>query len=399
MRALAAVAASVAAAALFVLALAPVGASRLASAVITNTQRQTGGGSIDGAGATGAVRGDEDEDSDGLADALEDRLAERFAPIVYHGDTETSFPVRVDWWLARTHLGVVDVTAWRDRTRRVVTGPLRQDQLLDHAVPIRSAGGDLRSSGTRSRGKRVSFFLENVPREIRAGEKASPGDWITYVHSYRNESGGVTLQYWRAYAWNDARFLSFDVSHGGDWEGIAVHLDSRLQPSKVAFLEHSGIVYESAHVQWSGTHPLVWSEEGGHSSFPDARRMRSSKWIAQQTWTGGMVTGANGASLGPSGGLRNVGEKSRPRHGQVFVKYSGLWGSRRTLFFMSGYWGPAFNETGAQCADGTAAYAPGITYRAQSARCGRVFITAWCDGMSGETLNRSNECYAASDSF
>jgi hypothetical protein len=245
----------------------------------------------------------------------------------------------------------------------------------------------------------MSFFLENVPVDSRAGEKASPGDWITYVHSYRNESGGVTLQYWRAYAWNDARFLLIDVSHGGDWEGIAVHLDSHLQPSKVAYLEHSGIVYESEHVQWSGTHPLVWSEEGGHSSVPDGRTMRSSKWTTQQTWTGGTVTDSHGESLGRSGGLRNVGEKSRSRHGQVFVKYSGLWGSRRSLFFMSGYWGPAFNETGAQCSDGASAYTPGMTYRAESARCGRVFIKAWCDGMSGASLDRSKECYADSDSF
>src|SRR6185503_17891833 len=49
-----------------------------------------------------------DEDGDGLGDATEDALAEKFAPIIYHGENETAFPVSVDWWLARTHLSLID---------------------------------------------------------------------------------------------------------------------------------------------------------------------------------------------------------------------------------------------------------------------------------------------------
>ena len=338
-----------------------------------------------------------DQDRDGIDDGIEDWLAERFAPIVHHGDAETSFPVDVDWWLERTHLAAVDASVPR-RARRIAAGPLRQDHLLGHSIAAGPRGERIFSSGTRSRGKRSSFFLENVAPDARPGEKQRPGDWVTYVHSYANDSGGITLQYWRAYAWNDARFLLADVGHGGDWESIAVHLDSRLQPSKVAFLDHTGIVYETSRVQWSGTHPLVWSEEGGHSSAPDRARMRSRKWITQETWTGGAVSGPNGEPLGRSGGLRNVGEKSRPRNGQVFVQYAGLWGSRRTLFITSGYWGPAFNETGAQCAGGGPAYSAAILYPAESPACGRVFMKAWCDAMNAALLNRSEECYAKHDS-
>jgi hypothetical protein len=339
-----------------------------------------------------------DEDGDGVDDGIEDWLAERFAPIVHHGNLETSFPVSVEWWLERTSLGTINATAFANRARRTVGAPLRQDDLLNHNASMGGRDEPLVSSGTRSRGKRLSFFLENVSRESRRGERQNPSDWVTYVHSYPNESGGITLQYWRAYAWNDASFLFMDFGHGGDWEAVAVHLDARLQPSQVSFLQHTGIVYETERVQWSGTHPLVWSEEGGHSSSADSGNNRSRQWITQQTWTGGTVTGPGGEPLGPSGGLRNVGEKSHPRNGQAFVKYSGLWGSRRTLFVTSGYWGPAFNETDARCTNGAPAYKGTLRYSAESRDCGRVFISAWCDGMNPTLLDRAQECYAGNDS-
>ncbi|MBI4511339.1 MAG: hypothetical protein HY698_17025 [Deltaproteobacteria bacterium] len=90
----------------------------------------------------------------------------------------------------------------------------------------------------------------------------------------------------------------------------------------------------------------------------------------------------------PSGGLLNVGEKSRPRNGQVFIRYSGLWGSPGTFFGTSGYWGPAFNETAAKCGPSS-----------DHENCaGRVFHTAWCAGMAGNSsfspLDLNIECYA-----
>jgi hypothetical protein len=262
--------------------------------------------------------------------------------------------VNVDWWLERTHLSTIDATWWRPvQARRVVPGPLRQAQLLDHVA--RFGGVPVSSSGTRSRGKRDSFFLESLPRTSRPREMR-PSEWVTYVHSYPNEGGGVTLQYWRAYAWNDARFAGLDVGHGGDWEAVAVHLDATLRPLRTSYFDHTGIVDCGGLVQWQETHPLVWSEEGGHSSYPDSRHSRSARFIRHPTWTGGTVTRWDGTPLGTSGGLINVGEKSRPRNGQVFVQYSGLWGSPGNLFMTTGYWGPAFNETDAQCADG----APGV---------------------------------------
>lgn len=337
-----------------------------------------------------AAEESEDLDRDHLDDALEDRLAERFAPIVFHGERETTFPTSVDSWLERTHLGVVGDPS--GVTRQVRPGPLRQSQLIGLTASI--SGTTMSSTGTRSRGKNVSFVLENVPRD--GPVPLNPRDWVTYVHSYPNDAGGITLQYWRAYMRNDATFLGLDVGHGGDWEAITVHLNSSLAPFKTTFLDHSGIVDWGESVRWEGTHALVWSEEGGHSSHADERHSRSIRWVRQETWAGGAVTRWDGADLGQSGGLRNVGEKSRPRNDQVFIQYSGLWGSTGRLFMTSGYWGPAFNETDATCEDGVFAYKPYMRRRAESPECGSIFMKAWCDGADAGRLDLSAECQAPS---
>ena len=66
--------------------------------------------------------------------------------------------------------------------------------------------------------------------------------------------------------------------------------------------------------------------------------------------------------------LLNVGEKEAPLNEQLFIAYSGLWGSPGLLYMTSGYWGPAFNETNMR----------------------GKFVTAWCLGMTGARAER--EC-------
>jgi hypothetical protein len=342
--------------------------------------------------SVGATPGPDDVDGDYLDDTLEDELAERFAPIVFHGERETAFPTSVDAWLRRTHLSVIGEES--AGMRRVQAGPLDQSKLLDRSMTI--LGSTVSSTGSRSRGKRLSFVLETVER--RPDDAApNPREWVTYVHSYPNESGGITLQYWRAYLLNDASFLGFDFSHGGDWEAVVVHLDPAHRLRKVAYLDHSGIVNVTSGVSLEGDHPLVWSEEGGHSSYADNRHSRSSRWFRHETWTGGVVRRWDDVSLGTSGGLRNVGEKSRPRNGQVFIQYSGLWGSTARLFMTSGYWGPAFNETGAVCEDGAPAYQPYLWRAAERKACGRLYFPAWCEGVDSSRLNVLSECFAVED--
>jgi hypothetical protein len=324
----------------------------------------------------------EDVDGDGLADECEDTVADRFAPIVIHSSDESNLPTDVDDFLASTALEVRDETcAAADRPVVVTRAPTQAD-LLHHAFPTPCGGVPIASDGSRSAGKHRTFFLSDVDNDLRAGS----GDarrWTTYVHSYPNSIGGITVQYWRFYAYNDAL-----NNHGGDWEGIHVVLDRHLVPASVGLLGHTSITQVAPKdFAWEGEHVRVYSEGGGHATHASgdtigARNCEAidpcvvsledkASYIRQETWHGGHVSWPDGRVV-PNGALKNVGEKSAPRNGQIFVRYSGLWGSPGTFFGTSGYWGPAFNETGMHD-DG--------------------YTTAWCDGMAG-ALDRGRECWA-----
>jgi hypothetical protein len=162
--------------------------------------------------------------------------------------------------------------------------------------------------------------------------------------------------------------------HGGDWEGIQVILDKDGTPTEIWFLGHTTIdkrQWETIADAREGAHVKVLAEYGGHSSSPFTGK-DESQLIRQECWTGGTVTGSRaGFGLTKTGPLLNVGEKTKPFNGQVFIQYSGLWGSpsrasaigqsllplpgniqsainklSAALYpFNSGYWGPSYNET------------------------------------------------------
>ena len=330
-----------------------------------------------------------DLDRDGVDDLVEDWLAERFAPIVYHGESESTYPVNVEWLLQRTALfsDASDATVRRSDARTV------GDQAALIARTRSSAAGGASGEEARSVCKRSGFFLADVEERDRAGERGDPRGWKTYVHSFANLSGGITIQYWRAYAYDRSIFMFADWGHGGDWEGLAVHLDAALQPESVGLLGHLGIERKPAReISWEGTHPIVWSEEGGHATRSNSTSMASRRFTRQETWSGGGVVWWDGRRES-GGGLVNVGEKSHSRNGQTFIQYAGLWGSPHRLFVTSGYWGPAFNETGAVCDDGRNAYRMSLSCGARS-NCARIFHTAWCGEMDGALLSLDRECYA-----
>ena len=332
-----------------------------------------------------------DWDNDGLADSFEQTLAERFAPIVFHDPTEPNLPTNVRVFLPHTELWFYDS---RCKQKIIRVAPLVDSipRTVQPACDHREEHVD--SHGTRSKNKDRSYFLKTVGDAKRM--RSDPPDWTTYFHLYPNEGGGNTIQYWRFYAYNSGQFLGHSValaSHGGDWEAIHVVLDSTNAPMTVRFLGHRSITRRSwSSLASEGTHVLIKSEKGGHTSVPikDNDRKRLARLIRQETWTGGQVIWPKSASQGSKGtafssaALMNLGEKLAPHPGMEFLQYSGLWGPRETGWWFprlrSGYWGPAFNETG---------------------MAGDHFITAWCEGMAKSLRERSlddnaqslRECY------
>jgi hypothetical protein len=299
-----------------------------------------------------------DADDDGLDDGLEECLARHYAPVVYHAPDEPNLPTSVESVLARTDLYVYD-RGCRPHRILVARGPLIPSALP--AATHRSCDGSLlRADRPRSVGKSRTFFLADVPAPVRRGD-SDPRRWPMYFHAYRNLLGGVTVQYWRFYAYNTSYVLGgvrFPLigDHGGDWEALHVVLTAELVPRHLILLGHRGLEC----VDWEqfprrGNHPVAHAGKGGHTTRP-------GPWETGTAW-------------GPEGTLVNLGEKSRPL--QPFLAYAGLWGSRGVSYWSSGYWGPAHNETGEK-RDGS-----------------RIFITAWCVGMADRSRDRDGvmECY------
>jgi hypothetical protein len=323
-----------------------------------------------------------DRDSNGLPDELELRLANEFAPVVMYDADEPNLPARVDRFLAEAQLWFFSKYCSPQQVR--VEGAAASLPRKS-AASCRAAGDTIDSYGVWSADKSSTFFLATLPSDRRRGS-ADPQDWISYVHSYPNELGGVTLQYWRFYLFNTSFWLGVHMpsaDHGGDWEAVHVVLGPgpAYAPVALRLLGHRDIAYFSWHeVLHEGNHPLIVAAKGGHSSelaTPKTIERRGSL-IEHQTWTGGR-TRWPGREWQSSGPLVLIGQKTRPMPGMEWIQYSGLWGTRETTgllpAYRSGYWGPAFNETGIR-KDG--------------------YFSAWCEGIkqtSGVPVRE--ECFAS----
>lgn len=219
----------------------------------------------------------------------------------------------------------------------------------------------------------MTFLLSDIDEAYKSGP-LDPREWVTYFHIYDNNVQGKTIQYWVFYSFNSGgNILGIQAGfHGGDWEMVAVILNKNLDPVEVRFTGHSSLdANRWADIQTQGTHPVVYAERGGHEMH--ASPLRGTKdYIQHPTWPGSSIRFSGSLTL-PVGPLVNMGTKLRPK--ADWVTYSGLWGSIGFLPYSSGYWGPAFNETGMPASG---------------------FLRAWCDGTSAPdaSLGGKRECYA-----
>ena len=141
-----------------------------------------------------------DADGDGLADALERALSEKYAPIVIMDARDESRPTSVPWLLART-------------------------DLMKTASKVELASA-------------VPWFtgMESPFSRVARGGSGSPSDWTTYVHAYQRTDGGINLQYWFFYVFN-----AFLNQHQGDWEQATLQLDQLMSHvTRVALSSHHG---------------------------------------------------------------------------------------------------------------------------------------------------------------
>ena len=289
-----------------------------------------------------------DLDRDGLDDALEDTLLQRYAPHVRLHPDEPNSPTSVDWILERSTMTFKH--AGCSGTHDVFGGDLIDAETIltrfhpggescDHLVP------PVYSNEYRTEGRRSGFALEFDPETTAGGPWE---EWATYGHAYPGKDGGINLQYWFFFPFND--WMVFG-RHQGDWEHIGIVLVQNQQPVSAVYSQHG-------HPQfWNwedltklGLHPVVYTAKGSHASYKGAS---GGDCEGADAWWGPIIehcsdSGVWWSTWGGYGPLVNVGERTRPRNGATWISYTGLWGKIGSKLNLqaskSGPEGPAFQE-------------------------------------------------------
>jgi hypothetical protein len=274
-----------------------------------------------------------DADGDGLDDAVEDQLAATYAPEVRLAPNAIDWtrPANVDWYLARVHMRF-DHAGCPD-CQVIALGAPTQNNLSTQSHNTKNWYCGHTSTTYASSQSHKEFFLQPPDDAVHNG--ASSSEWRVYVHVKPSVvvSAGYDIQYWFFYPYND--FIA-SANHEADWEHITVSATSNGDFHSVWYAQHSGgIRYTASQIAWNGTHPIVYSADGSHASYPAAGDWYLAPAVYDHTYTGGPTwqTWTNWV---------NVGEKSAPRSGQLFIKYGGRWGEVGELDDTSGPQGPSF---------------------------------------------------------
>lgn len=249
-----------------------------------------------------------DGDADGIDDDVEDALLARYAPVVLLHPTEPALPASTDWLIARAELE----PAPGPRPRVLAASVLG---LLAWPKPVEDPAARL-----------------HPRRADRAGSR-DPADWVVYGHAFPADGGGVVLQYWFFYAFNDA-YGVFD--HEGDWEHVSVKLGPSLRPEGAWYARHydshPGVWFDWGTLSREGDHPVVLSGRGTHASYASTGEVPDWERTCETTWPAAAAAGGCGVWRtwdAAAGGVVNVGERSQPR--VPFIAWPGRWGSTGRL--------------------------------------------------------------------
>ncbi|HYU34634.1 MAG TPA: hypothetical protein VEW48_20985 [Thermoanaerobaculia bacterium] len=199
------------------------------------------------------------------------------------------------------------------------------------------------------------------------------GKWVMYVYVLTPSrfGGAADIQYWFFYAYNDA---AASVNHESDWERVTVTVNDQGQVISLFLAEHEqgtqfvpddtsrcsgGFISKltmrqngtSARVcldftnEDSGMHPIVYSADGTHATYP-------SGCATQCTWNGyaGGITSDYTTAAGPAwkGWLTSSSAKNYEivSDNTSWILYANLWGEVGATNTTSGKYSPKYQDWG-----------------------------------------------------
>lgn len=257
-----------------------------------------------------------DGDRDGLRDDEEALLAARYAPLVLLDRRDENRPASVAW-------------------------------LLRQVSPV---GLDKQTPTTDERPRDALPPLFEMPEWVRGGAP-DRNDWATYVHVFLREDGGINVQYWFFYPYNDGPLL-FD--HDGDWEHLTVRLDAERRPLGAYLAQHAqdnpGPYRSWSRLRKVDDHPVVLSALGSHATYAEPE---DAPWFDRVSECADALRCDDPAWATWETPLLDLGERARPlQHPEVFG-YEGRWGKHQRVPGTSGPFGPVQHR--GFCVDGLSA--------------------------------------------
>ena len=143
----------------------------------------------------------------------------------------------------------------------------------------------------------------------------------------------LALQYWFFYYFNQ-----FNDLHEGDWEMIQLVFDASTaaealdqEPVWVGYSQHDGgerAGWDDDKLEREGTHPVVYPAAGSHANY-----FSSELWLGRSASEGFGCDDTTGPSQRIVPEVRVVGEPSGPDAADAWLAFEGNWGQKaRGLF-------------------------------------------------------------------
>jgi len=265
-----------------------------------------------------------DIDNDGIDDAEEQALAEKYAPVLYFEENEEVYPVSISYALSNSNLNISDGSSILIDENPTV------EEISKYTDPNTNYYLDNRKG---------TIHDDGIIKDYR--ENMDGLGYTVYAHVFRKGNETV-IQYWMFYAFNKGTLNT----HEGDWEMVQIILDNENKPTEAMYSQHiSGQKAQWNQVEKSGDHAKVYVARGSHANY--FRYYQGKLGLASD------YVGKNGKVLGIDDyNLVILGEEGKGNHadGQGWIDFAGRWGdfgnNESSIRGERGPYGPVYRENG-----------------------------------------------------